>query len=81
MLLKDKVVIVSGIGPGLGVKLAIEAAREGARGVVVSVSGNPVAAWYAITCDRSAAGSAAVPSWNPAGRYTLSYCCVCTRLP
>ncbi len=34
MLLKDKVVIVSGIGPGLGVKLAVEAAREGARGVV-----------------------------------------------
>ncbi|MDB5972620.1 MAG: family oxidoreductase [Hydrocarboniphaga sp.] len=34
MLLKDKVVIISGIGPGLGVKLAIEAAREGARGVV-----------------------------------------------
>jgi len=36
MLLKDKVVIVSGIGPGLGVKLAIEAAREGAKAVVVS---------------------------------------------
>ncbi len=35
MLLKDKIVIVSGIGPGLGVKLAIEAAREGAAGVVV----------------------------------------------
>lgn len=34
MLLKDKIVVVSGIGPGLGVKLAIEAAREGARGVV-----------------------------------------------
>jgi NAD(P)-dependent dehydrogenase (short-subunit alcohol dehydrogenase family) len=34
MLVKDKVVIVSGIGPGLGVKLAIEAAREGAAGVV-----------------------------------------------
>ncbi|MBS0366912.1 MAG: SDR family oxidoreductase [Proteobacteria bacterium] len=33
MLLKDKVVIVSGIGPGLGIKLAIEAAREGARGL------------------------------------------------
>jgi NAD(P)-dependent dehydrogenase (short-subunit alcohol dehydrogenase family) len=31
MLLKDKVVIISGIGPGLGVKLAVEAAREGAR--------------------------------------------------
>lgn len=34
MLLKDKVVIVSGIGPGLGIKLAVEAARAGARGVV-----------------------------------------------
>lgn len=34
MLLKDKVVIVSGIGPGLGIKLATEAAREGARAVV-----------------------------------------------
>ncbi|MGH8809462.1 MAG: short-chain dehydrogenase, partial [Noviherbaspirillum sp.] len=31
MLLKNKVVLVSGVGPGLGVKLAIEAAREGAR--------------------------------------------------
>lgn len=36
MLLKDKVAIISGIGPGLGVKLAVEAAREGARGVAVS---------------------------------------------
>ena len=27
MLLKDKVVVVSGIGPGLGIKLAIEAAQ------------------------------------------------------
>ncbi len=34
MLLKDKVIIVSGIGPGLGIKLAVEAAREGARAVV-----------------------------------------------
>jgi NAD(P)-dependent dehydrogenase (short-subunit alcohol dehydrogenase family) len=34
MLLKNKVVIVSGIGPGLGVKLAVEAAREGASAVV-----------------------------------------------
>jgi NAD(P)-dependent dehydrogenase (short-subunit alcohol dehydrogenase family) len=31
MLISDKVIIVSGIGPGLGIKLAIEAAREGAR--------------------------------------------------
>jgi NAD(P)-dependent dehydrogenase (short-subunit alcohol dehydrogenase family) len=36
MLLEDKIVIVSGIGPGLGVKLAVEAAREGAGGVVVA---------------------------------------------
>jgi NAD(P)-dependent dehydrogenase (short-subunit alcohol dehydrogenase family) len=36
MLLKDKVVVVSGIGPGLGIKLAIEAAREGAAGVVAA---------------------------------------------
>lgn len=34
MLLENKVVVVSGIGPGLGVKLALEAAREGARGIV-----------------------------------------------
>jgi NAD(P)-dependent dehydrogenase (short-subunit alcohol dehydrogenase family) len=36
MLLSGKVVVVSGIGPGLGVKLAVEAAREGARGVVLA---------------------------------------------
>jgi NAD(P)-dependent dehydrogenase (short-subunit alcohol dehydrogenase family) len=36
MLLKDKIVIVSGIGPGLGIKLAIEAAREGSSGVVAA---------------------------------------------
>ncbi|MFT6758484.1 MAG: NAD(P)-dependent dehydrogenase (short-subunit alcohol dehydrogenase family), partial [Chitinophagales bacterium] len=30
MLLQDKVVIVSGIGPGLGKELAIEAAKQGA---------------------------------------------------
>lgn len=36
MLLAGKVVIVSGIGPGLGIKLARHAAIEGARGVVVS---------------------------------------------
>lgn len=36
MLLAGKVVIVSGVGPGLGIKLAIHAAVEGARGVVVS---------------------------------------------
>lgn len=36
MLLRNKVVIISGIGPGLGVKLAIEAAREGASAVVLA---------------------------------------------
>lgn len=35
MLLKDKVVMVSGIGPGLGIKLALEAAREGARALAI----------------------------------------------
>lgn len=36
MLLKDKVIIVSGIGPGLGIKLAEEAVRNGAYGVVLA---------------------------------------------
>ena len=36
MLLQNRVVIISGIGPGLGSKLAIEAAREGARVVVAA---------------------------------------------
>lgn len=36
MLLKNKIVIISGIGPGLGVKLAVEAAREGATGVIAA---------------------------------------------
>ena len=31
MLLKDKVVVVSGIGPGLGSELALEAAKQGAK--------------------------------------------------
>jgi NAD(P)-dependent dehydrogenase (short-subunit alcohol dehydrogenase family) len=35
MLLKDKVVMVSGIGPGLGIKLAVESAREGAAAVAI----------------------------------------------
>jgi NAD(P)-dependent dehydrogenase (short-subunit alcohol dehydrogenase family) len=36
MLLKDKVLIVTGIGPGMGVKVPAEAARQGARGVVIA---------------------------------------------
>ena len=36
MILKNKVIIVSGIGPGLGVKLALEAAREGAKLIIAA---------------------------------------------
>lgn len=36
MLLQGKVVVVSGIGPGLGMQLAVEAAGEGARAVVLA---------------------------------------------
>lgn len=36
MLLQGKVIVVSGIGPGLGMQLAVEAAREGARAVVLA---------------------------------------------
>ena len=36
MLLQDKVVIVSGIGPGLGQELAVLAAAEGAAAVVLA---------------------------------------------
>jgi NAD(P)-dependent dehydrogenase (short-subunit alcohol dehydrogenase family) len=36
MLLQDKIVLVSGIGPGLGIKLALEAARAGAAGLVIT---------------------------------------------
>lgn len=34
MILKDEVVIVSGVGAGLGAKLAIRAAKEGAKVVM-----------------------------------------------
>lgn len=36
MLLKDKVVIISGIGPGLGIELALCAAKEGAKALVLA---------------------------------------------
>ena len=38
MLLKDKVVIISGIGPGLGQELAYGAAREGAKIAIAAIS-------------------------------------------
>jgi len=34
-MLKNKVIVVSGVGPGLGIKLAMATARAGARGVVM----------------------------------------------
>mgnify|MGYP006178806429 CR=1 FL=1 len=39
MLLNDKVVIISGIGPGLGIKLAVRAAEYQARAVVLRNQG------------------------------------------
>ena len=36
MILKDKVVVVSGIGPGLGQELAYGAAEEGAKVVLAA---------------------------------------------
>lgn len=36
MILKDKVVIISGIGPGMGIKLAVLAAQEGVKGMAIS---------------------------------------------
>jgi NAD(P)-dependent dehydrogenase (short-subunit alcohol dehydrogenase family) len=36
VLLQGKVIVVSGVGPGLGMQLAVEAAREGARAVVLA---------------------------------------------
>ena len=38
MMLKNKVVIISGIGPGLGQELAYGAAREGAKIVIAARS-------------------------------------------
>ncbi len=35
MLMRDKIVIVSGIGPGLGQELALLAAQEGAAGLAI----------------------------------------------
>lgn len=36
MLIKNKIIIVSGIGPGLGTKLAVQAAKEGAKAVILA---------------------------------------------
>ena len=36
MLLKDKTIIISGIGPGMGIKLALRAAEYQAKAVVLA---------------------------------------------
>ncbi len=36
MLLQDKIIIVSGIGPGLGIALALCAAKEGVKGIALA---------------------------------------------
>jgi NAD(P)-dependent dehydrogenase (short-subunit alcohol dehydrogenase family) len=40
VILADEVVVISGVGPGLGAKLALRAAREGARVVLAARSTN-----------------------------------------
>jgi len=39
MLLGKKVVLISGVGPGMGIKLAVQAAHEGAAGLIVTARG------------------------------------------
>ena len=58
MLLKDKVVVISGIGPGLGIKLAVEAAREGASALAIG----------ARTASKLDAAEAQVREVNPSCR-------------
>ncbi len=57
MILKDKVVIVTGAGPGMGQAMCRGAAREGAR---VVVSARSVEAIEAIAADIVAAGGEAI---------------------
>ncbi|MDB5445543.1 MAG: family oxidoreductase [Phenylobacterium sp.] len=53
MILKDKVVMVSGIGPGLGQELALLAAREGAH---IAIGARTAAKLDAIEAEVAAAG-------------------------
>ena len=57
MLLADKVIVISGVGPGLGRTLALEAAREGAR-VVLGARSNDFLA--TVAAEVEAAGGAAL---------------------
>jgi len=57
MLLADKVIVISGVGPGLGRTLALEAAREGAR-VVLGARSNDFLA--TVAAEVEADGGAAL---------------------
>ena len=57
MILKDKVVIITGAGPGMGQAMCRGAALEGAK---VAVSARSVAAIEAIVADIKAAGGEAI---------------------
>lgn len=57
MLLGDKVVIVTGVGPGMGRKLAVLAAAEGAR---VALAARSTAFLEEVACEIRAAGGSCV---------------------
>ena len=57
MLLKDKVVVISGVGPGLGRTLALEAATDGAKLVLGARNQEFLAS---VVAEVEAAGGAAV---------------------
>lgn len=61
MLLRDKVVIVSGVGPGLGRELALGAGREGARVVLAARTESFLEEVHA-ALDASGSESLAVPT-------------------
>ena len=57
MLLKDRVVIITGVGPGMGRKLALLAAREGAK---VAVSARSESFVREVVAEIEAAGGSAI---------------------
>ena len=58
MILKDKVVIVTGVGPGMGRHVCLGAAREGAKVVLAARSANFL---NVVASEIRATGAAAVP--------------------
>ena len=58
MILKDKVIIVTGVGPGMGRKLCLEAAKQGA---LVALSARSLDFVNGVAAEVEAAGSKALP--------------------